>query len=108
MYRYCRDLGDALPESLLLAQADARATYEIMPREKFTDTERPMAEVLDHYYTKFLKVNAVPLVTGGDLIRMGLTPGPKFREILDEIKERQAEGTLKDRQEALDYLKGVI
>ena len=108
MYRYCRDLGDALPESLLLAQADARATYEIMPREKFTDTERPMADVLDHYYTKFLKVEAAPLVTGGDLIRMGLTPGPKFREILDEIKERQAEGTLKDRHEALDYLKGVI
>jgi poly(A) polymerase len=108
MYRYCRDMGDALPESLLLAQADARATYEIMPREKFTDTERPMADVLDHYYTKFLKVEAAPLVTGGDLIRMGLTPGPKFREILDEIKERQAEGTLKDRQEALDYLKGVI
>ena len=108
MYRYCRDLGDALPESLLLAQADARATYEIMPREKFTDTERPMADVLDHYYTKYLKVEAAPLVTGGDLIRMGLTPGPKFREILDEIKERQAEGALKDRQEALDYLKGVI
>jgi poly(A) polymerase len=108
MYRYCRDLGDALPESLLLAQADARATYEIMPREKFTDTERPMADVLDHYYTKFLKVEAAPLVTGGDLIRLGLMPGPKFREILDEIKERQAEGTLKDRQEALDYLKGVV
>jgi tRNA nucleotidyltransferase/poly(A) polymerase len=107
-YRYCRDLGDSLPESLLLAQADARATYEIMPREKFTDTERPMAEVLGHYYTKFLKVETEPLVTGGDLIRMGLTPGPKFREILDEIKERQAEGTLKDRREALDYLKGVI
>jgi poly(A) polymerase len=108
MYRYCRDLGDALPESLLLAQADARATYEIMPREKFTDTERPMADVLEHYYTRFLKIEAAPLVTGGDLIRMGLTPGPKFREILDEIKELQAEGTLRDRQEALDYLKGVV
>jgi hypothetical protein len=30
--------------------------------------------------------------------------GPKFREILDDIKERQAEGTLKDRDEALGYL----
>jgi poly(A) polymerase len=104
MYRYCRDLGDALPESLVLAQADARATSEIMPKERFTDTSRPMAMVLDYYYTKFLKVEARPLVTGQDLIDRGLKPGPMFREILDEIKERQAEGTLKDRDEALDYI----
>jgi hypothetical protein len=104
MYRYCRDLGDCLPESLVLAQADARATFEIMPKEKFTDTTKPMALVLDYYYTKFLKVEAKPLVTGQDLIDLGLKPGPKFREILEEIKERQAEGTLKDRHEALDYI----
>jgi poly(A) polymerase len=106
LYRYCRDLGDALPESLLLAQADARATYEIMPREKFADTEKPMAAVLEYYYTKFLKAEARPLVTGDDLIRMGMQPGPKFREILEEIKEKQAEGTITNRDEAIDYLKG--
>jgi poly(A) polymerase len=105
MYRYCRDLGDALPESLILTQADARATSEIMRKEKFTDTEKPMAVVLDYYYSKFLKVEARPLVTGQDLIDRGLKPGPQFREILDEIKERQAEGALKDREEALAYLK---
>jgi len=105
LYRYCRDLGDALPESLILAQADARATYEIMPKEKFTDTTKTMAVVLDYYYTKFLKAEARPLVTGDDLIRLGFMPGPRFREILDAVKERQAEGTLRDRQEALEYLK---
>jgi poly(A) polymerase len=105
MYRYCRDIGDALPESLILAQADARATREIMPREQYTDTTGPMAAVLDYYYTKFLKVEAKPLVTGQDLIARGLTPGPTFRVILEEIKEKQAEGVLKDRQEALEYLK---
>jgi poly(A) polymerase len=108
LYRYCRDLGDALPESLILAQADARATYEIMPKEKFTDTTKTMVVVLDYYYSKFLKVEATPLVTGDDLIRRGLTPGPRFREILDAVKERQAEGALKDRQEALEYLKTFV
>ncbi len=104
MYRYCRDIGDALPESLILAQADARATREIMPKEQFTDTTEPMAAVLEYYYTKFLKVEAKPLVTGQDLIDRGLKPGPRFRVILEELKERQAEGTFKDRQEALEYL----
>lgn len=104
LYRYCRDLGDALPESLLLSQADAYATYEIMPREKFTDTEKPMAAVLEYYYGKYLKVETKPLVTGSDLIEQGLQPGPRFREILDDIKERQASGELNSRQEALEYL----
>ncbi|HUI46531.1 MAG TPA: hypothetical protein VL122_11190 [Nitrospirota bacterium] len=104
MYRYCRDLGDALPESLLLAQADARATSEIMPKEKFMDTRKSMASVLEYYYTKFLKAEAAPLVTGNDLIRLGLAPGPRFREILEEMKERQAEGVVRNRQEALAYL----
>ncbi len=104
LYRYCRDLGDALPESLVLAQADARATYEIMSKGRFMDTEKSMAAVLDYYYAKFLKVEATPLVTGNDLIRLGLKPGPQFRDILEEIKERQAVGSLTTRTEALEYL----
>lgn len=107
LYRYCRELGKAVPESLILAQADARATHEIMPKEKFKDTQGTMAAVLDYYYTKYLKVEAEPLVKGQDLIDRGLAPGPRFREILDDIKERQAVGALKDRQEALEYLKNI-
>ncbi len=107
LYRYCRDLGDALPESLVLAQADARATYEVMMEGKFVDTEQSMATVLDYYYTKFLRAAAIQLVTGDDLIRQGLTPGPQFREILEEIKERQAMGTLTTRAEALEYLESL-
>jgi poly(A) polymerase len=107
VHRYCRDLKDALPESLVLAQADARATYDIMPREKFTNTEKPMAAVLEYYYEKFLKAEEKPLVTGNDLIKRGLKPGPRFREILEEIKERQAAGQLRDRKEALEFIDGL-
>lgn len=104
MYRYCRDMGEALPESLLLSQADARATVEIMPRDRFLDTEKPMAVVLGYFYEKFLKTEAAPLITGQDLIALGLKPGPRFKEILEDIRERQAAGTLKDRKEALEYI----
>lgn len=104
MYRYCRDLGDAVPESLILAQSDARSTCEIMPREKFMDTEKPMAALLDYYYEKFLKTEEAPLVNGQDLIDRGMKPGPRFREILDDIRERQAAGTIRDRRDALEYL----
>jgi poly(A) polymerase len=47
-----------------------------------------------------------PLVSGDDLIALGLKPGPKFGEILEAVETRQLEGMLKNREEALEWLKG--
>ena len=48
-----------------------------------------------------------PLVTGRDLIQLGLTPGPRFKEILEAVQTEQLEGRILDRGPALDYLKGL-
>jgi poly(A) polymerase len=104
LYRYCRDVKDAVPESIVLSLADAKATEEAMPAAGFTDTRQLSRQILDYYYGRFLKTEAKPFVTGKDLIARGMQPGPQFREVLEDIRERQAEGTLKDRQEALEHL----
>ena len=49
-----------------------------------------------------------PLVTGDDLIAMGLKPGPKFGEILEAVETRQLEGMLKDREEALEWVRKEV
>jgi poly(A) polymerase len=46
-----------------------------------------------------------PLVRGDDLIGLGMKPGPKFGEILEAVETRQLEGALKDREEALEWVK---
>jgi poly(A) polymerase len=46
-----------------------------------------------------------PLIRGDDLIALGMKPGPKFGEILEAVETRQLEGALKDRQQALDWIK---
>lgn len=46
-----------------------------------------------------------PLVTGRDLIALGLEPGPEFKEILEEAQTEQLEGRLADRDAALAWLK---
>src|SRR5213078_642542 len=46
-----------------------------------------------------------PLVRGDDLIALGLRPGPKFGEILEAVETRQLEGALKNREEALEWVK---
>jgi poly(A) polymerase len=49
-----------------------------------------------------------PLVTGRDLLDMGLTPGPRFKVILSIAEDAQLEGTLLDREEALRWLREYI
>jgi poly(A) polymerase len=46
-----------------------------------------------------------PLVRGDDLIAMGLKPGPQFGEILEAVETQQLEGALRDREEALEWVK---
>jgi poly(A) polymerase len=45
-----------------------------------------------------------PLVRGDDLIKLGLTPGPRFKEILEAVETRQLEGGFRDRNDALSWL----
>jgi len=52
-----------------------------------------------------IKVIPPPLVRGEDLIALGLKPGPKFGEILEAAEMRQLEGTLRNRDEALEWVK---
>jgi poly(A) polymerase len=49
-----------------------------------------------------------PLVRGDDLIAMGMKPSPKFGEILEAVETRQLEGMLKDREEALEWVRKEV
>jgi hypothetical protein len=46
-----------------------------------------------------------PLVRGDDLIALGLKPGPIFGDILEAVETRQLEGALRNREEALEWVK---
>lgn len=47
-------------------------------------------------------ISPQPLVTGDDLIADGLTPSPRFRGILDQIRDGQLEGSLTSREQAME------
>ncbi len=46
-----------------------------------------------------------PLITGRDLIALGMKPNPGFAEILETVESRQLEKTLTTRDEALAFVK---
>ena len=49
-----------------------------------------------------------PLVTGRDLIALGLSPGPRFKELLDAVQTEQLEGRLADRDAALAFVRSLF
>jgi poly(A) polymerase len=49
-----------------------------------------------------------PLVTGRDLIQLGLAPGPAFKDLLEAVQTEQLEGRLSDRDAALAYLDQLL
>ena len=47
-----------------------------------------------------------PLVTGDDLRRLGIQPGPKFKQILQAVRDAQLNGEIRTKDEALRLAAG--
>lgn len=102
--RLVRKIGEHLPGLFLVAMSDALAGKgEASP----DDIEQEVAGLFD----RLLQVEekhvtpvrtAPPLITGRDLIEeFRLTPGPLFREILEQVEEAHMEHRISTRAEAL-------
>ena len=49
-----------------------------------------------------------PLITGKDLIDLGLRPGPQFKSLLQAVETEQLEGTLTTSEQALEFVKAIL
>jgi poly(A) polymerase len=74
-----------------LASHGELSQYEFM-RRKFAETPPE-------------QIRPRPLLTGRDLIRLGCTPGPRFKEILAAVEDLQLDGRLTSKEEALEYVR---
>jgi poly(A) polymerase len=53
-------------------------------------------------------LNPPPLLTGHDLTRHGLEPGPLFKKLLDAVREAQLDGILKAPPQALEFVDRML
>lgn len=54
------------------------------------------------------EVKPKPLITGHDLIAMGLKPGPSFKDILMKIEDEQLDGNLTTKDAAIEEARALI
>jgi poly(A) polymerase len=50
------------------------------------------------------RLNPRPLIDGSTLIHHGLTPGPHFSDLLEQVRDAQLNGEINSQQEALDLV----
>ncbi len=61
---------------------------------------------ISHYVTQLRYINTS--VTGKDLKKMGLEPGPIYREILQAALDAKLNGQLKTRNDELDFVRAYV
>lgn len=49
-------------------------------------------------------LNPPPLLTGDELLRMGIPPGPQYRVLLCRVREAQLDGQLRTQAEAIEFV----
>ncbi|MSQ94387.1 MAG: CCA tRNA nucleotidyltransferase [Gemmataceae bacterium] len=84
-------------ELLALHRADALATPKSIEHVEY-------CEQLLHQWSP-QDLNPPPLVTGHDLMQTGIQPGPRYKELLDAVREAQLDGTIKTREEGLELVR---
>ena len=70
-----------------------------------TDAERAR-EGVTLFRTRLRAI--VPELTGDDLRRMGIRPGPKYREILDRLRDARLDGEIANRAEEEEWVNRSI
>lgn len=101
-YRFYRDTGEAGVAVILLALADALAVWGRKLERPYWQTFLSHAATLLHnYFTKPTEViKPIPLLTGHDLLAMGVKEGPVIGQILATLQEAQAAGDVHTRADA--------
>ena len=98
--RLIRQVGDDIPGLLLLSYADGIASGGEWIHVLASFLRRVL-----RMYNETKKPKFKRLINGYDLINLGLTPGPIFKTILQEVEELQISGRLKTKDEAVEYVK---
>ena len=110
-YRFFRDTGDAGIDTCMVALADWRGkTAPKIDIERDAKQRATNAILLNRYYRATETVIAPPALIDGNglMAELKLKPGKHIGELLEAIREAQAAGEVKSRDEALAFARNEI
>lgn len=102
--RLVNHLGEETELLLLITIADKESSHGKMSREIDELVEKNCLKVLNITGQKEV-IKPPKLITGNDVLALGYKSGPIIGEILKIVREKQIEGEIKTRDEALKFIK---
>ena len=110
VYRYFRDMGETAIATLYFSLADHLATRgPDLEKANWDWHVGVVAQLIAEHEKEPQTVAPTKLLDGHDLRReLGLVPGRRLGELLEELREAQAAGEVTTRVEALDYVKNLL
>ena len=102
--RLVNQMGDETPLLVLHTLADKEASRGILSIQIDEVVENNCLRILKLFNEQDI-VHPPPFITGYDVMALGYSPGPRVGQILDVIRQKQVEGEIKNRGEALRILR---
>ncbi|WP_236612086.1 hypothetical protein [Caldanaerobacter subterraneus] len=53
-------------------------------------------------------IESKPYIKGKDIKNLGVSPGPLYGELLDEVFKAKLEGRLKSKEEEISFVKNIL
>ncbi len=106
VYRFFRDTGDAGLDICVHAWADQHAKSSQDENEEIA-LQRVVEQLLTAYFHQREQVVVPPsLITGRDVMELlKIGEGPRVGEILNAVREAQAEGSVNNREGAISFIR---
>jgi len=101
--RLVNQMGEETPLLVLHTLADKEASRGILSVQIDEVVEGHCLRILEWFREKDI-VHPPPLINGHDVMALGYSPGPQVGQMLDFIRQKQVEGEIKNREEALKML----
>jgi poly(A) polymerase len=102
--RLVNQMGEETTFLVLHTLADKEASRGILSVQIDEVVENHCLRILELFKEKDI-VHPPPLITGHDVMALGYSSGPRVGQILSFIRQKQVEGEIKTREEALRILK---
>lgn len=108
MTRYLRKLGDNVVDNIVLAKADRlSARGEAITEEMVTQNINGLNKLLDFYFESLETLAPLPkLIDGNEVMQiLKIKPSPILGEILNNLHEKQLDGEINSKEEAIKFVK---
>jgi poly(A) polymerase len=102
--RLVNQMAEETPLLTILTLADKEASRGILSIQIDELVEGHSLRIIELFKEKEI-VHPPPLISGHDVMALGYPSGPKVGQILNFVREKQVEGEIKTREDALEILR---